>query len=325
MITGGHFKEEHVASIHSISIAASTTITSTSTATTTTTQCSLLAPLISLSLAFSKFKMPFFNAKSWTLPSTDSPKSRSIWGLFRVDQMVILTYTDLSYIFSSYSHIKSFSMHTCLNTTTTPLRPKSIEKQTLVSRHPNCMQKTSLALSYVSFISTCTVLHLLTDLTQGGLGRDGHGKHPEGGQDFHFGYMVLTGKQLRYPQDQMIQIWMHFMTDCASRTLVESLKKRPKVKALKTDRPGQTSKFWLKGSSQVKRWMPFGRCKGHARWLDETLNCVNHSNERCGLKVFSRPIKKHHAAFNWVGTYVQNRIPVSAFPSPLSPLASRFF
>jgi len=41
--TGGHFKEENVASIHFISNAASTTVTSTTTTTTnTTTQCSLL-------------------------------------------------------------------------------------------------------------------------------------------------------------------------------------------------------------------------------------------------------------------------------------------
>lgn len=45
--TGGHFKEENVASIHFISNAASTTVTSTTTTTTTTnttTQCSLLVP-----------------------------------------------------------------------------------------------------------------------------------------------------------------------------------------------------------------------------------------------------------------------------------------
>ena len=47
------------------------------------------------------------------------------------------------------------------------------------------------------------------------------------------------------------------------------LEEKAENQGSETDRPGQTSKFRLKGSSQVKLWMPFGRCGGHARWLDK--------------------------------------------------------
>ena len=161
---------------------------------------------------------------------------RNTWRLFTSFQMLLLRLllapppprTPPLDVLSWFLIIAKQSRYilTCLNTTSTA---KNTKKQTLVSRHPNGMQKTSLALPHVSFISTFTVLHLLTNLTQGGLGRDWHRKHPQGGQDLHFGYMVLTGPQLCHPQDH-IQIWMYFMKDCASRTLVESVKERPEVK-----------------------------------------------------------------------------------------------
>ena len=56
-----------------------------------------------------------------------------------------------------------------------------------------------------------TVLHLLTDFPQGGLGCNWHRKHPQGGQDLHLGYMVLRTGGVRQTKllDDYIQYTYH--------------------------------------------------------------------------------------------------------------------